>query len=325
MSAAVLPPWLARLPSEDGLIFISGARRYSHDEAAYDSQYSIDAANLKVGQGLIQWLRNMAADFSAPALELGCGTGLLSLGLIADSPYPLAIISDPSPEFLRITRAKAVAAALDQTRTCFAVLKGEELDRLPAGTLSLIVLRATLHHVLDVEAFLRSASRVLLPGGILAFQEPCMEGCVLMGAMIQFLPALAAGAGEPLSPDQKKKVDDFANAMAFYARRDVDKAQAEDKHLFRVDEVMVMARRHGLDVTFDGNVSFDHPALEPTPGPRAFSNSFRSYARHCMSWDESMMALFDRHIAPMTRLIDTASGGGPGPYLDGVFMCRKVR
>jgi len=325
MPALTLPPWLSRFPSEDGLVFISDARRYTYEEKAYDKQYTIDANNLRVGQGLVKWLRSIEADFSSPAIELGCGTGLVSLGLITASPYPLTIITDPSPEFLRITRAKASAAALKLDDACFAVLKGEELDRLPSGAVSLVVLRSTLHHVLDVDAFFRSASRVLLPGGILAFQEPCMEGCLLMGAMIQFLPALAAGAGEPLTPDQQRQVDDFANAMAFYARRNVDKSHAEDKHIFRVDEVMVMARRHGLDVTFDGNISFEYRAMEPMPPPRPFSHSFRSYARHCMSWDEPMMALFERHIAPMTRLIDTASGGGSGPYLDGVFMCRKVR
>ncbi len=322
---APLPPWLARLPSEDGFIHISDARRYTYDEADYDKQYPIDAGNLRVGQGLVKMLQATSADCSAPALELGCGTGLLSLGLIADSPYPLTIITDPSPPFLRITKSKARAAGLNDGRTCYAVLKGEELDRLPPSSLSLVVLRATLHHVLDVDAFIASASRVLVPGGMLAFQEPCVEGCVLMGAMIQFLPALAAAGGKPLSNTQHGKVADFANAMAFYARRDVDKSQAEDKHLFRADEVMTIGRRHGFDVAFEANISFDYPAISPAPAPRLFSKSFRSYARYCMSWDESMMALFDRHIAPYCQLIDTASGGSNGPHLDGVFLCRKVR
>lgn len=321
----ILPSWLSALPSSDGIVAISDSRAFAHDEEDYDNQYPIECGNLVVGRGLLKTLRRFDADQSYPSLELGCGTGLLSLGLIPDSPYPLTIITDPSPAFLRITRAKADATQLNQERVCYAVLKGEELDRIPQSSLSLISMRATLHHVLDVNDFFRAASRVLVPGGVLAFQEPCVEGCLLMGALIQFLPAVAAGAGESLTTAQRSKVDDFANAMAFYSRRDVDKSQAEDKHLFRADEVMVMGRRHGFEVNFDPNISFEFADLTPTPARRAFSHSFRSYARYCMSWDESMMSLFDRHIAPYSKLIDTASGGSSGPHLDGVFICRKVR
>jgi len=98
------------------------------DEAKYDEQYN-NQPNLTVGRGVLAAVQG--ADTSAPALEVGCGTGLVSLGLAAHSPYPLTILTDPSPAFLRITQRKMEAAGISTERTAFAVLMGEELDRLP--------------------------------------------------------------------------------------------------------------------------------------------------------------------------------------------------
>src|SRR4051812_12757159 len=96
---ATLPPWLADLPQEDGHFHISRPRRFAHDEAKYDEQYN-NQPNLTVGKGVLAAAHG--ADTSAPALEVGCGTGLVSLGIAAHSPYPLTILTDPSPAFLRI-------------------------------------------------------------------------------------------------------------------------------------------------------------------------------------------------------------------------------
>lgn len=317
-----LPPWLSSLPAEDGFIHISRPRRFAHDETQYDAQYDSDPDNRSVGRGLVALLKDSGADVSAPALEVGCGTGLVSLGLAEASPYPLTIFTDPSPAFLKITQNKVRKHGLSEDRLAYAVLMGEEIDRLPEGQLSLIVLRSTLHHVLHVEKFITDAARALRPGGVLTFQEPCMEGYILMGGFVQFLPRLAEAAGEKLTPEQQKKVELFANSMKYYARRDLDKTKAEDKHLFRVDELMSVGNACGLTVEFHPNTAYE--AFQ-TPGakPEAFAPFFRGYAKYCMSWDEGLMRHFDQHLLPYCRYVEEASSGGSGPYLHGVFVCRK--
>jgi ubiquinone/menaquinone biosynthesis C-methylase UbiE len=319
-----LPPWLATLPAQDGFVCISEARRFAHDEARYDEQYASDPANMKVGLGLVEMLRLQGANTAWPALEVGCGTGLLSLGLAAHSPYPWTILTDPSPAFLGITRAKIEKAGIDPASLCFAVLKGEEVDRLPDAGLSLIVLRSTLHHILDVDAFIAQSARALVPGGVLTFEEPCLEGYVLMGAVLQFLTVAAKAAGRPLTADQERTVEFFARTMAFYARTDLDKTNAEDKHLFRVDRLMKAGERCGLTVEFHANRAYE--SFEPgaaAPAPLSFLQFMRNYAKYCMSWDEALMAVFDEHMPRFCRFVDEASMGTAGPYLHGVFVCRK--
>jgi SAM-dependent methyltransferase len=325
VGAANLPSWLAALPAEGGCIHISDPRPYAHSEADYDAGYDSDPDNMRVGRGVIGLVRSRGGDMDGPALEIGCGSGLVSLGLAQAGAYPLTIISDLSPSFLGITRRKVRLHGLDESGLAYAVLRAEDMGRIPAAALSLIVMRSALHHVLDVDGFLAAAARALRPGGILAFQEPCLDGYVLMGAMIQFLPGLARVEGVGLTPAQEEKVRMFSRAMAYYARRDVDKSRAEDKHLFRPDEVMRAGARVGLDVEFIANKPFE--AFEE-PGANvpldSFTPFFRGYAKFCMGWDEPLLDLFDRFILPHCPYVEETARGGSGPYMHGVFIaCRR--
>ena len=323
MTAVAQHEWLDSLPVQDGFHCISEGRRFAHDEEKYDAQYASDPANMQVGSGLVKLLEEVAADFSGPALEVGCGTGLLSLGLAAATPYPLTILTDPSPAFLRITRQKIRHAGISEDRLRYAILQGEEIGRLPAGSVSLIVLRSTLHHVLDVDAFIADAGRAIRPGGALTFEEPCLEGYVLMGALAQFLPALAQGAGRPLSAEQARHVELFVRSMAFYSRRDLDKSKAEDKHLFRVDEIMATGAANGLEFEFKANRTYESFLEPPAVEPAFFHRFMRDYVKYCMSWPDDLLARFDEHMPPYCSYLAEASRGGSGPYLHGVFVARK--
>ncbi|MCC6661173.1 MAG: class I SAM-dependent methyltransferase [Phycisphaerales bacterium] len=322
-----LDAWLASLPASEGYSCISAARRYAFDEAGYDAQYASDPANLTPGRGVVALLKDTSADFSAPAIEIGCGTGLASLGVVESAAYPLVLLTDPSTAFLGITRSKVRGHGFDESRVRYAVLMAEEIDRLPPDTFSLVLLRSTLHHVLDVAAFISAAGRALKPGGALVFQEPCQEGYILMGALTQFLPALARAAGRPLGPEQVKRVEGFANAMKYYSRRDIDKTKAEDKWLFRVDELAARAAAAGLSMDFRPNMAFEYyapyPPGQPRPGPDTFTPFFRNYAKYCMSWGEGLMRAFDDHMPAYCAYIDGITGPGAQPYLHGVFICRK--
>lgn len=151
-----------------------------------------------------------------------------------------------------------------------------------------------------------------------------MEGFVLMGAMIQFLPELARGAGMELSDAQRQRVASFVGTMQRYARRDIDKSQCEDKHLFRVDELMATGRDCGLVVRVLANTSFDAQRFGLRANVHRFGQFFRDYALHCLSWDADLLRLFDRFIAPHSTFVEEASSGGSGPYLNGVFVCKKT-
>ena len=323
---ALLDEWLRTRSQADGFVCISEPRNFLHDENQYDAQYANVAANLGAGRGVVTVLREAGADFSGPALEIGCGTGVASTGLVAEQAFPLILLTDPSPAFLRIARSKIAQQNLDASRVCYGLLNAEEIGLLPTGLFSLVLLRSTLHHVLEVKKFIRDAALCLVPGGVLLFQEPCQEGYVLMGALVQFLPLAAERAGSPLTREQQERVEQFVSAMSYYARRDLDKSESEDKHLFRVDELMQCGAANGLSVDFHPNMTFDHYASPPAQRPAAhrFRPFLFDYAKYCMSWDEELVRLLEKYIGPFCDFVEGLKGAGSAPYLHGVFVCRKI-
>jgi SAM-dependent methyltransferase len=317
--------WFASLPQDGRYACISEPRRFQHDETAYDDQYGNDPGDLNCGRGLVNLLREHGFDRRGPAMEIGCGTGHLSLGLVHERVFPDVLLTDPSPTFLDITAEKLRRAEIRMDRVHFGILMGEDSDRLPAGMFSLIALRSTLHHVLDVDRFIAHTARALRPGGYLVFQEPCMEGYVMMGALAQFMPALCGAAQEDLSEEQRERVKMFIRTMHFYARRDMDKSKAEDKHLFRVDELMESARKAGLTMQFHANMTFEHFAASRRRRPPAdrFREFFRNYLQYCMSFDDNLLDRFDRQLGPYCDWLDELSVAGSGPYLHGLFVARR--
>lgn len=318
--------WLGRFHEENGIAFISEPRDFAHDETLYDEQYEVEWGELQPGTGLMSMLRAREADFSLPALEIGCGTGILSLGLVKESAYDFILLTDPSVDFLNILRDKLRHNSLYTSSVRLTVLKAEEIDRLPQNSLSLIALRSTLHHVLDVPGFIHNAANLLTSGGFLVFEEPCMEGFVLMGAMAQFIPIVFEKSGVALSITHKEQIKGFVDAMKFYARRDLDKRNAEDKHLFRTDEIMNIGASAGFAVESLPNMTFDK-SFEFGESPKtsfSFHAFFRDYLKYCMSFDEELIKMFEQHFMSFNKYIEDISGSDNAPYCYSVFLCRKL-
>lgn len=315
--------WVRSVPTADGVFLASPPRRYNTDEAVYDARVRNDRTDRGHGEGLVVLARESGVECSAAALELGCGTGKLSVGLVASGAYPLTLITDPSPAFVEITRRKCDGTA-GAGRTRFGVLLGEEIGRLPERSFSLIAMRAVLHHVTDVERFIADASRLLVPGGACICQEPCWDGLLMKGLLAQFGSLMAEAAGEPFPEEEVAKVRRLTETMLGCLRRDVDKSRREDKHGFRPDEVMKLGARHGLAVAFHPNVTFEtftRPAS--LRRPHSFPKAFLDHLAISTGLSPRSMRVFTERLRPCLMFLQAASRRGAGPYFYGVFVLRK--
>jgi len=315
---------LSRFPQDDGVVQISPPRRFAHDESSWDEQAP---PGRHVGRGLARLIELQGGDLSGPALEIGCGTGSMTVGLCESGLYPMNLITDPSPVFVRMARNALIKAGLNLDRSRFGILMAEDIGLLPAETFSLVAMRYTLHHIADVDRLFKAVSRVLKSGGIFAFEEPCWEGYVLMGAIAQFLPAVARADGVRLTEEQTNKLTLFTDTMRYYARRDVDKSQAEDKHLFRVDEIIHLGMQCGMEVAFVSNYHYEQfsgVTNWPICNGHNFTRFFHDYLKNCMGFDEALVRLFDHYLAPYCKYIEDLSGNDNGPYMHGLFCCRKT-
>jgi len=99
----------------------------------------------------------------APALDNGCGTGILLPDLVrrCDAVYAL----DLSPDMLAQARERAPGVK---------ELREGDLEALPFpdGFFRTVICRGSLHHVPSRERAFAEAWRVLAPGGLIALTEP---------------------------------------------------------------------------------------------------------------------------------------------------------
>ena len=317
-----LDAWLAALPRDSGIPTVSTPTHFGGDEAGEQDYAEQFALSEELERRIEQSLKGVLADAdrSAPALELGAGTGIFSRPLVSATAYPAYFITDTSPEFLRRTRATIDRLKLGKD-VQYVLLSGDELHRWPAGTLSLVALRYVLHHVLDWQRFIRSASRLLVPGGALVFEEPCADGFVLQAAMADVLrrsPALR----RKMSRSVRRDLDFFVETTLFYARTGIDKSAAEDKHVFPVFRLVEVCRDAGLVPTVYPNQGLD-VELDPGEGPGTFLVDFRHNLAVNFGFGRETLDFFDRHLADAGQDIAQLDARGGGPVVRAVVLARK--
>ena len=112
-----------------------------------------------------------APDRATRVLELGCGTGVLTAGLVAR--YPEAQISavDASAKMLAVTASRLP----EGTRFTPVEDRFENLD-FPEASFDLVTSSIALHHLEDMEAYFRRVRAWLVPGGTLLYSDQMRGG-----------------------------------------------------------------------------------------------------------------------------------------------------
>lgn len=104
-------------------------------------------------------------------LELGCGTGNLSLALADRYPEATLTFLDAAPEMLDVTRARLANTHSDAiARARFVRSVFEELDP-GMGPFDLVTSSISLHHVRDKESLYRNIYATVAPGGTFRFSD----------------------------------------------------------------------------------------------------------------------------------------------------------
>jgi FkbM family methyltransferase len=194
---------------------------------------------------------------SLDVLELGAGSGLLSMGLAMQGDFNTLYVTEPSLDFLKANRdglrsqLAAGSSELPDKALERIWLFNSGVDDLPfrAGSVNVVVANSVLHHVYDYEAALRRLYALLRPGGIVIFSEPVIEGKAFVGFMSSLILALDEKAAEPVfNTEEQTALANLATMCTLGFWRIVAqqvKDTADDKHLFSVESFRAMGLNMG--------------------------------------------------------------------------------
>ncbi|QOR55300.1 MAG: type 12 methyltransferase [Phage 67_12] len=322
------PSFLADFPLDDGVRIISPPQNFDGGEEQYDLNIGgAQRADLvKCGRGAWQLAARYVKRPIGTVLEIGAGSGTCTLGLIAEAGEASIVVTDTSPKFLRMIDAKLKAASIPRDGVSLATLAGEDLSLLAADSFDVIVIASALHHVGDWKAFMREAARILTPGGVLVIQEPCREGNLMMGMIIDVALATAWSPAQSIPDADRVRLATCRDSIYFLANSHIEKV-GEDKHSFLATELAAVADEAGfMRTAFYSNAHFQDLS-DSDLSQRQRSSSLLEYLdaflehHHRVSPDG--MAKLRASVFPMFKRVDATFRAGDGvPLLGCGVFCK---
>jgi len=196
-------------------------------------------------------------------IEIGAGTGALTLGLLQQHVAARLTATDVSPKFLRLLGSRAA-----RYRTPLSLIACDaNVRHFRPEAFDLVVGRSILHHLLDYEVTLASCREMLRSGGAAVFFEPVLEGKTIVTMLMALILASerATDHGALSTADQRALYLQIRHQL----RSKLDPldrdalAQIEDKHIFKIAEL----RKLGRDLGFRDVEFVNSEELTPTYWP----------------------------------------------------------
>jgi SAM-dependent methyltransferase len=323
--------WLSEQEHHGEIALLSPARSFAMAEEDYDEAIGSRQAD-SAGSSVFELWRELGGSDGGIALELGAGSGAVTLGFVQSAQEFTTIVTDPSVEFLSLTRrklSKLPRAVGSDVR--YATLLGEDLAALPKNLFDVVFAQACLHHVADWKQLLIEIKEILVPGGVLLFQEPFSEGTYFMGLAAEMM--LHA---EGVPDADRERLELMCQSIYLLSDRGVNKDHGEDKHCFYTDDMIETCQQIFGNVHFLRNQSFESiaAAIPPSGTSLEFHSSRQgsgaSFTEYCRSFfvnhhklSERAMEEFDRVVVPQFQRLDVLYQQGDGPALLAVVVCRK--
>lgn len=240
---------------ENDIYFLTEDARYEFDESLYDERLKTEGSVQHIIK-MSNHKRAFYGQFKIPEpviiQEIGCGTGVHTCALREAIAHDLFIVSDKSSAFLSLTRlrmdsfAEAIGRqSVADDRLLFAVVSAEEDSYVVENSLSAVFMYGVLHHIDAWKDCLVNVFNSLKPGGILSITEPCPELHLVLGTIFKMLLKNKKYRAS-FSDDEVQKLQSFSNAVIFRLDSSKDKSKTEEKHTFRIDDMLKIAMDHGM-------------------------------------------------------------------------------
>ncbi|MBK9578826.1 MAG: class I SAM-dependent methyltransferase [Fibrobacteres bacterium] len=140
----------------------------STDAGRFDrlaKEWDVAPIHLDRTRDVADLMRHKLAMSGRTALEVGAGTGLLSFALAANLGQILA--TDPSEGMVGVLKGKIETSGIENIQA----LRADDSLEGVAGPFDLVMSQMALHHIGDIDAFIRRAFSMIAPGGDFAIAD----------------------------------------------------------------------------------------------------------------------------------------------------------
>ena len=221
------------------------------DIADYDlsKEVSLETSTKRVNQiwqPLFAEFLTHEKDSAPKLLEIGCGSGNITLGLVESGTFQHVIASDISLEFLRLARSRFPEGQEDIS---FYQADANVLPFAPKS-FEVIIGNSVLHHFIDYQTTISSCFEMLGESGIAIFGEPIFDGVAhsayLAGLMAELMQREPADGDRKSDLDALNNIANVINTKLELAKNRERLAKIEDKWMFRIDDMRKLAEEIGF-------------------------------------------------------------------------------
>ena len=277
----------------------------------YDAMYQIDE---KYCRQLYQnWVNRVFDRYkikNGRLLEIGCGTGSFTHGLVNNSRFSKVHAIDISPTFLSVAR-KRVGDSINNVKyyACDA-------NYLPfqANSFDIIVGSAVLHHFIDYPDTLRQCKRLLSENGYAVFFEPVIQGKVMVAFIIDLMMRIERACSlNVFSEVDIENMNKVVRHQVKIPKMKHDRAKLkhiEDKYIFDLEEMKKLSSEIGFS-RFDYIQANDQRPRNFKPNVIASLAKFGISSKKISQYDflfESIVASYsdilgDSIVSPMVYFV----------------------
>jgi len=187
-------------------------------------------------------------------LEIGCGTGNVTVGLSKHLQVKHCIAVDISHHFLQTAYHRLKKHSDTPEKITLMCANVEDMP-FSDNTFDVIIGNSFLHHIYDYKSLLIKLRQTLKPGGVLLFNEPCQQGKSLIAFFLTLILKQEENAGifgkKVFSAEEREVIKGGIHVLT--REQYVDrigkpeiKKNMEDKHIFNSHEIMRLSSQLGF-------------------------------------------------------------------------------
>lgn len=215
------------------------------EEIDYNKIHGIDEKTIR---HIYAGWKNVFAQYlplNARVLEIGSGTGALTIGMAQSGDFEEVAATDVSLKFL--LGVKHQLKHLSNIE--YVVCDGNNPPFAPSQ-FDIVVGRSILHHLIDYKTTLARCKSMLKDGGVAIFFEPVLQGKAIIALMIDLMLKMDRSFRlKVFTKEETKKLEHLVRhqTKSAWLPFSVERySQMEDKYIFHVEEMKELGRELGF-------------------------------------------------------------------------------